>query len=258
MPAPGPDRRLAGESFAQFNREILALLRRREVLIALLLFITPCSSFALTNILGGLGADFHASPRSVSLAGGTGAFLSGLAGCLIFPLIARRMRLRLFYLVNGVVGCLFTLGLLLLTAHAIDICRRIAGRIPLSRPGLICIQIGIVFETIGKDNPLAATTFAFLTAATNIPVTYMMVIDGRGLCMGGLVGSFTLDAGIGICRLSTDRSASLPSSRCRIRRGSQGRRASRSLVAGRLSKHRFSPPSSAKKRGHFKNTEVST
>lgn len=51
MPAPGPDRRLAAERFMQFNREVLALLRRREVLIALLLFVTPCSSFALTNIL---------------------------------------------------------------------------------------------------------------------------------------------------------------------------------------------------------------
>jgi PAT family beta-lactamase induction signal transducer AmpG len=42
MPAPGPDRRLAGESFFEFNREILALLRRREVLVALLLFVSPC------------------------------------------------------------------------------------------------------------------------------------------------------------------------------------------------------------------------
>ena len=52
IPAPGPDRRLAGESFAQFSREILLLLRRREVLITLLLFLTPCGSFALTNMLG--------------------------------------------------------------------------------------------------------------------------------------------------------------------------------------------------------------
>jgi MFS transporter, PAT family, beta-lactamase induction signal transducer AmpG len=68
----------------------------------------------------------------------------------------------------------------------------------LFQAGSYCIQVGIIFETIGKDNPLAATTFAFLTAATNIPVTYMMVIDGRAYALGGLVGSFTLDAGIGI------------------------------------------------------------
>lgn len=51
---------------------------------------------------------------------------------------------------------------------------------------------------MGQNNPLAATTFAFLTAATNIPLTYMMVADGRGYAMGGVTGSLAMDAGIGI------------------------------------------------------------
>src|ERR1700751_882126 len=84
MPAPGPDRRLAGESFTQFNREIFALIRRREVLIGLVLFISPCGSFALSNLLPGLGNDFHASPSMVSLAGGMGAIVPGVLGCLLF------------------------------------------------------------------------------------------------------------------------------------------------------------------------------
>jgi len=197
MPAPGPDRRLAGESFAQFNREVFALLRRRQVLIALLLFVSPCSSFALTNILGGLGAEFHASPRIVSLAGGGGAFISGLLGCLLFPLIARGRRLRLLYLVNGIVGSLFTLSLIVLPHVPWTFGLALLGEF-LFQAGSYCIQIGIVFETIGKDNPLAATTFAFLTAATNIPVTYMMVADGRGYAMSGLAGSFSIDAAVSI------------------------------------------------------------
>src|ERR1700728_695657 len=112
IPAPGPDRRLAGESFVQFSREILLLLRRREVLITLLLFLTPCGSFALTNMLGGLGNDFSASPRMVSLAGGLGAIVPGMVGSLLFPLLAKRMPLRLLYLANGTLGGLFTLSLL--------------------------------------------------------------------------------------------------------------------------------------------------
>jgi PAT family beta-lactamase induction signal transducer AmpG len=197
IPAPGPDRRLAGESFSQFNREVLALLRRREVLIALLFFISPCSSFALTNILGGLGGDFHASARMVSLAGGAGAFFPGLAGCLLFPIFARRMPLRLLYLANGVVGGLFTLSLIVLPHAPWSFTLAVLGEF-LFQAASYCIQIGIVFETIGQNNPLAATTFAFLTAATNIPVTYMMVADGRGYAMWGLAGSFAMDAGIGI------------------------------------------------------------
>ena len=102
IPAPGADSRLAGESFLQFNREVLSLLRRREVVIVLLLFLSPCSTFALTNLLGGLGADFHASARAVSLAGGAGTFVPGLLGCSLFPVIARRLRLRSFYFANGI------------------------------------------------------------------------------------------------------------------------------------------------------------
>lgn len=197
MPAPGPDRRLAAESFLQFNRDVLALLRRREVLIALLFFVSPCSSFALTNILGGLGRDFHASAWMVGLAGGAGAFLPGLAGCLLFPTVARRMPLRLLYLANGMVGGLFTLSLIALPREPWSYALALFGEF-LFQAGAYCIQYGIVLETIGEDNPLAATTFACLTAATNIPVTYMIVADGRGYAMGGVAGSLAIDAGVGI------------------------------------------------------------
>lgn len=197
MPAPSPDRRLAGESFGQFAREVLALFRRREVLIALVFFVSPCGSFALTNILAGLGGDFHASARMVSLAGGVGAFFPGIAGCLLFPIVARRLPLRLFYLANGVVGGLFTLSLIVLPRAPWSFTLALVGEF-LFQAASYCTQVGIVFETIGQNNPLAATTYAFLTAATNIPVTYMMVADGRGYAMGGVAGSLGVDAGISI------------------------------------------------------------
>jgi PAT family beta-lactamase induction signal transducer AmpG len=182
---------------ASFNREVLALLRRREVLIALLLFVAPCSSFALANILGGLGGDFHASARMVNLAGGAGAFFPGIFGCLLLPIIAKRLPLRFFYLANGTGGCLFTVSIILLPRTPRTFIVALVGEF-LFQAVAFCIQIGIVFETIGQNNPLAAATFAFLAAATNIPVTYMMVVDGRGYSMGGVAGSLAMDAGIGI------------------------------------------------------------
>ncbi|MBW8870590.1 MAG: hypothetical protein JF563_07480 [Acidobacteriales bacterium] len=60
------------------------------------------------------------------------------------------------------------------------------------------IQIGIVFEAIGPNNPLAATTFSFLTAATNVPVTYVTLIDGRAYAKAGITGTLFVDAAIGI------------------------------------------------------------
>jgi PAT family beta-lactamase induction signal transducer AmpG len=197
IPAPGPDHRLAGESFLQFNREVLSLLRRREVVIVLLLFLSPCSTFALTNLLGGLGADFYASARAVSLVGGVGAFIPGLLGCSLFPAIAKRLRLRSFYFVNGIVGCLFTLSLVVLPHTTLTFAVALFGEF-LFQALCFAIQIGIVFDAIGADNPLAATTFAFLTAATNIPMTYLTLIDGRAYAAAGIRGMLFTDAAVGI------------------------------------------------------------
>jgi len=197
IPAPGPDRRLASESFAQFNREVLLLFRRRKVVVVLLLFLVPCSTFALPNLLGGLGADFHASERLISFAGGIGGFFPGILGCAIFPLIAKRIPLRFLYLANGILGSLFTLSLVVLPRVPLSFGIALFGEF-FFQAVAFSIQIGIVFEAIGPDNPLAATTFSFLTAATNIPVTYVMLVDGHAYTAGGIRGILAVDAGIGI------------------------------------------------------------
>ena len=197
IPAPGADSRLAGESFLQFNREVLSLLRRREVVIVLLLFLSPCGTFALTNLVGGLGADFHASARAVSLAGGAGTFVPGLLGCSLFPVIARRLRLRSFYFANGIMGCLFTLSLVILPHVTFTFALAVFGQY-LFQAVSFAIQIGIIFEAIGPDNPLAATTFAFLAAATNVPMTYLMFIAGRTYSAAGIRGMLLTDAAVGI------------------------------------------------------------
>lgn len=41
-------------------------------------------------------------------------------------------------------------------------------------------------------------TFAVLTAATTVPVTYMIVLDGPAYSLGGVTGTLALDASIGI------------------------------------------------------------
>ena len=58
--------------------------------------------------------------------------------------------------------------------------------------------VALSFEAIGQNNPLAATTFTFLIAATNVPVAYMLYLDGRAYAMGGVRSSFAADALISI------------------------------------------------------------
>jgi PAT family beta-lactamase induction signal transducer AmpG len=195
IPCPPPDARLAGETVSQFGGEILALLQRREVLIALIVLLSPCSSFALTNILGGLGDEFHASARVVSLAGGAGAFFPGLIGCLLFPTVARWGSLVLLYFADGVLGSLFTLSFIFLPHTPSTFALALAGEY-FFQAIAFSIQVGIMFEVIGENNPLAATTFTLLSASTYVPITYMMLLDGKGYSIGGVTGSLAMDAGI--------------------------------------------------------------
>ncbi len=197
IPVTQPDSRLARESFRAFFGDIVALLKRREVLVALALFLAPSGSFALTNVLGGLGQDFHASVHLIALSGGAGVIAAGVFGSLIFPVFARRMRLRPLYLTIGVVGALFTLSLLLLPRSPWVFAFSMMGE-NVFQSLAVTGSFAIAFETIGQNNPLAATTFSVLGAACNFPIVYMELVDGRGYQWRGVTGSFLADAMLGL------------------------------------------------------------
>jgi len=197
MQAPGPDRRLARESFPQFFGEVMSLLKRRQVLIAILLFVAPAASFSLTNFIAGLGEDFRASTHFVGLVGGGGVLLGGLCGCCIFPLIDRLLPLRFLYLMIGMVGSLFTLGLILLPHTPTTFAVALIGQ-NVFQAIAITASTAIAFDTIGRANPLAATTYCLMVSAFNIPLTYMLFVDGAGYARGGVAGSFTADAAVSL------------------------------------------------------------
>ena len=193
IPAPPPDKLLASESFGRFGRSILDLLRRREVLIGLALFILPSASFALTNVLGGIGNDYHASATTVSLFAGTGSIVAGLGGSFLVPRLARKIELRRLYLLIGIVGAVFTLATLLLPRAPWTFGVVFTGEI-IFQALAFTTAFGVAFQIIGPGNPLAATIFTVLIAAINLPIVYSGMLDGWGYDRGGLVGSFVMDA----------------------------------------------------------------
>jgi PAT family beta-lactamase induction signal transducer AmpG len=197
MQAPGPDRRLARESFRRFFGEVLSILKRREVLIAIVLFIAPAATFSLTNLIGGLGNDFHASTHFVGLVGGGGVLIGGIAGCLIFPLIDRLLPLRYLYLAIGIAGSMFTLALILLPHTPVSFAMALIGE-NVFQAVAITVSTAITFETVGRSNPLAATTYCLMISAFNIANTYMLVVDGWGYSRHGVAGGYAADASVSL------------------------------------------------------------
>jgi MFS transporter, PAT family, beta-lactamase induction signal transducer AmpG len=197
MQAPGPDRRLASESFGQFFGDLWSLVKRREVLVAVVLFIAPAGTFSLTNFLGSRGNDFHASAGFVGLVGGAGVAAGGIVGCLVFPTVSRLMALRPLYLTVGLVGAVFTLGMALLPHTPASFAIILVAE-NLFQSLAITISMAVIFDTIGRDNPLASTTFCFIGSAYGVPISYMIYVDAFGYGRGGIGGSLVVDAVAGI------------------------------------------------------------
>jgi PAT family beta-lactamase induction signal transducer AmpG len=192
IPCPPPSNELVGKAFGRFVNEVAVLIKRREMLIAMALFTAPSASFALTNVIGGWGANFHASAPLVSLIGGIGN-TAAIAGCLTVPILARKVALRPLYLGIGFVGAAFTLCLLLLPRGPVTYSLAFLGESTM-QSAAFAAGFAVIYEIIGHENPLAATTFSLLTAAISFPISYMAIIDGWGYHLHGITGAFLADA----------------------------------------------------------------
>ncbi len=196
IPAPPPARMLAVENFSRFAREVALLLKRRAVLLALVMFALPSASFALTNALGAWSESFHATASVVSLISGVGIMLGSIAGCALVPPMARKIPLRLLYLSIGLLGAAFTLGLLLLPRLSATFALAFLGE-NFFQSAALAAALAIMFEVIGRGNPLAATTFALLMAALTVPIDYMQFVDARAYHWHGITSAFLTDALLG-------------------------------------------------------------
>jgi PAT family beta-lactamase induction signal transducer AmpG len=185
------------DGFLQLFRELAILFKRREVLLALLLFVAPTGSFALTNQLGGVAHDFHASDQFVGRIGGAVLSLAGAAGCLLLPVLSRWVKSLPLYLLIGTVGGFFILSLLLMPRSPLIFAVAFLGENVVQALSFTA-AVAICFAIIGPDNPLAATQFSLLTSATVVPILYMGVLDGRTYGSHGLSRMYFVDGGLSL------------------------------------------------------------
>ncbi len=198
MPCPPADGRLATESVRDFARDVGALLKKSSVLWTLFIFLLPVASFALTNTLGGLGRDFHASEALVALLGGAGTTIAGAVGSLLVPRLGRILPPRPLYLLVGIVGGLFTLVLATQAHNPWTMGIALLGE-NLFQGAAFAVQFTIILRAVGHNNPLAATQFGLLNASAALPLVYMQIVDGNAYDLfGGVNGSYLADAGVSV------------------------------------------------------------
>jgi PAT family beta-lactamase induction signal transducer AmpG len=197
LAAPPADERLSHEGFRAFFRDLRALALQRRVLKLIALFAAPAAAFALTNNLGGLGAQFKASENFVAVVGGAGVLIAGVCGALIVPLITSRVAPIRVYILIGFLGALFTLALIVAPRLPATFAAGLIGENAFQAAAFSAAN-AISLKSLGRANPLAATQMALLVAASSTPINYMQIIDGHAYGLGGLTGSFLADAGVSL------------------------------------------------------------
>ena len=193
LPAPPPDERLSHEGLLRFLADVRQVIVQPKVLRLVLIFGAPAAAFALTNTLSGFGAQFGASETFISLVGGAGVMIAGIVGSLLAPRMIRWVPPVRLYLLIGVTGAIFTLGLCLAPRVPVVLAAGLLGE-NIFQSAAFAASNAITYWSLGKDNPLAATQVAVLTAASVAPITYMQYVDGHAYAFRGPTGSFLADA----------------------------------------------------------------
>jgi PAT family beta-lactamase induction signal transducer AmpG len=194
-PCPPADARLAREGIVAFARDVVRVIRRPIVLWTLLLFISPATAFALTNSLSGFAGDFHTGEALAGMIGGGGVIVAGVVGSLLAPNLGAGLRPRVLYLIIGLIGAGFSFVLIGLPRTPATFGAALLGE-NIFQAAAFAVSNVISLNSLGTDNPLAATQFGLLFASSAVPLTYMQIIDGAAFTAHGLDGGLFADAAL--------------------------------------------------------------
>ena len=101
------------------------------------------------------------------------------------------------YLGIGVAGAIFTTSLLLLPRTPLAFCIATVGENIFQALSLTG-SLAITYETIGRNNPFAATQYSLLYSVVEVPIMYMTLADGRAYGWHRVSGALGADAFISI------------------------------------------------------------
>lgn len=196
--------RIQDTSFGQALRKLLSEVREvlwtRAGITGLLLCISPVGTAALTNYFGGIAKSYVAHDLAAQLAslppvkakalldtetssllafvgGPLGQGLTAL-GALVGGFLCDRTNRRALYLLSGVLTA--AVGVAMAVSPPTE-ATFTAGALTYALVTGFCYSAftATVLETIGSDDKSAATRYSLFTAAGNVAIVYVGLIDSR-------------------------------------------------------------------------------
>ncbi|MGI4854910.1 MAG: MFS transporter [Janthinobacterium lividum] len=181
------------EAMRQLFTDLWATGRQRSYLFALLVFVLPSATFALQNLFGGMIAEFHAAALPGYLSVGVVFTVACVIGAALGAPLSSRYDRRLLFIAPAILAAFGSLAMAF-GPHTPWVF--VAGMLFYNLMAGInyTATSALVFQIVGRDNPLSATQYSVCIAAANLAITSAVYMDGVGSGHSGVRGSLTVDA----------------------------------------------------------------
>lgn len=190
---PPPVRRALGPQAAALVHDMKEIFRSRRTWLGLVLLLSPVGSAAIGNLISALGPDYHASGTEVLWITGIGGGLLSALGCFVGGVVADKIGRTFAYALAGGFAALFGVYLAIAPATPFTYAAGYSGY-AVSAGFAYAVYTAIVLDIVGHRKNAAATGYAVLNSAGNLPIAYMTWLDGLGYRHWGARGLMATDA----------------------------------------------------------------
>jgi len=189
---PAPRRALL-PLFADLFRDLGEVLRSRRAWLGLVFFLSPVSSAAVSNLISGLGPDYHAPANEVMWISGIGGGLLSALGSFVGGFVCDRMNRMIAYAFAGGLSAVFAVYLAFAPSTVWTYGLGYSGYAIAAGFGY-AVFTALVLEVLGQRRHAAGTAYSLFVASGNLPILYMTWLDGVGYGHGAVKGLMTVDA----------------------------------------------------------------
>jgi PAT family beta-lactamase induction signal transducer AmpG len=172
------------ETGARIWQEFKSTFLRWEALPYTLLVTFPMCSGAMIGLLPSLAADYGVSGSEVAWMNGVGGALLMAAGALTATLIPVRVRAPIAFLLAGLANAA-TLGVLAIGPLRPAVYFTSTVLFLFTIGSCYALFTGVVLEFLGGSGKSGSSRYALINSLGNLPVSYMLFIDGRAYAHWG-------------------------------------------------------------------------
>lgn len=180
-----------GLQLSRMWKEVVATFKRKEAWLGILFFLSPVGAGALMNLFAGIAPEFHASTGDVVGVAAIGGLMMSV-GALLGGFMLDRMNRWRIYPLAGLLTAASAAAMVLAPLRPITYFLGSAAY-AFSTGVAYAAFMALALQLLGSENAAGGTRFTLFTAAVNVPVVYMLRVDGLGHARFGVRGMLAAD-----------------------------------------------------------------